>query len=161
MKKVVTVHLDNEVFQMEEDGFHKIQKVLKKIETASANGPILVKDIEQKIADLLKQKMVNNLITEAQVDEVLTSLGYAAYYRETEFNQGFSTGYKRLYRHPNDKVIGGVCSGIAAYLNTDPALIRVLFVVLLFGFGSGLLLYIILWIVIPQAHSLDQLYGNK
>lgn len=161
MKKVVTVHLYNEVFQMEEDGFIKIQKVLRKIETGSVNGTVLVKEIEQRIAEMLRQKMVNNLITEDQVVEVLTNLGYAGYLRDAEPSYHQTSGYKRLYRHPNEKVLGGVCAGIAVYLNTDPVLIRALFVVLFFGFGSGLLLYLILWLVVPQAHSVDQMHENK
>jgi phage shock protein C len=164
MKKVVTVHLASEVFQMEEDGFLKIQKVLRKIESGSVNGSVLVKDIEQRIATLLKEKVsFNGLVTCGQVEEVLTNLGYAAYLKEEPFpfsSNVFGSGYRRLYRHPFEKVLGGVCSGIAAYLNTDPVLIRALFVVLFFGFGTGLLLYLILWIVVPQAHSLDQLHGN-
>lgn len=164
MKKVVTVHLANEVFQMEEDGFLKIQKVLRKIEGGSANGAALVKDIEQRIAVLLKEKASSNgLVTCEQAEEVLTNLGYAAYLKEEPFSFSsnvFGTGYKKLYRHPFEKVLGGVCSGIAAYLGADPVLIRVLFVVLFFGFGTGLLLYLILWILVPQAGSLDQLYGN-
>jgi phage shock protein PspC (stress-responsive transcriptional regulator) len=63
---------------------------------------------------------------------------------------------KKLYRNPDDKKLGGVSSGIAAYFGTDPTWIRLLFVVLFFGFGTGLLLYIILWMVLPEANSLTE-----
>jgi len=56
---------------------------------------------------------------------------------------------KRLYRSYNDKMIAGVCGGLAAYFNLDPVLVRILFVILLFAFGTTLLVYIILWIVVP------------
>ena len=58
-----------------------------------------------------------------------------------------------LYRSTNDQVIGGVSAGIADYLNTDPTIIRILFVaVALFG-GGGVLIYAILWIVLPQRET--------
>jgi len=55
----------------------------------------------------------------------------------------------RLYRSTSDKVIGGVSGGLADYLNIDPVVIRILFVLLFLFGGSGLLVYVILWIVIP------------
>lgn len=54
-----------------------------------------------------------------------------------------------LSRNKNSKIIGGVCSGLARYLGWDTTLVRIVFLVLLFGFGTGLLAYIILWIVMP------------
>lgn len=56
----------------------------------------------------------------------------------------------RLYRSTTDKVIGGVCGGLGNYLNIDPVIVRVLFVLLAIFGGSGVLVYIILWIVIPE-----------
>jgi phage shock protein C len=57
---------------------------------------------------------------------------------------------KRLFRSRKDKMISGVAGGIAEYFDVDPTLIRILFVVTLFLGGSGILAYIILWIVIPE-----------
>lgn len=160
MKKVVTVHIGNEVFQMEEDGYAKIQKVLKKIEAGSANGTNIAKDIENRIAALLAEKAtVDKLVTSIQVDNVLENLGYAAYAKEEQYHhQGYSyySGYRKLYRHPNEKVLGGVCGGLAAYFDADPVLLRILFVVLFFV-GVGFLLYLILWIVVPQAYTPEQM----
>ncbi|MEZ5084452.1 MAG: PspC domain-containing protein [Bacteroidales bacterium] len=56
----------------------------------------------------------------------------------------------RLYRSQSDSVIAGVCGGLGNYLNIDPVVFRVLFVVAILVGGSGLLVYIILWIIIPQ-----------
>ncbi len=60
---------------------------------------------------------------------------------------------RRVYRNPDDKVLGGVCSGISSYLDIDPLWMRLIFAVMFFGFGSGLLIYIILWIIIPEAKT--------
>lgn len=59
--------------------------------------------------------------------------------------------YKRLYRSRNDRMIAGVCGGIANYFDVDPTWIRLLFVLFFFLGGSALLVYIIMWIVVPNA----------
>jgi len=57
---------------------------------------------------------------------------------------------KRLYRSGKEKILGGVCGGIAEYFNVDPTIIRILWVLFVFGFGSGILAYIIAWIIVPK-----------
>lgn len=59
--------------------------------------------------------------------------------------------YRKLYRSTQEKMIGGVAGGIAEYFEIDPTLVRVLFIISLFLGGSGVLAYIILWIVVPAA----------
>jgi phage shock protein PspC (stress-responsive transcriptional regulator) len=56
---------------------------------------------------------------------------------------------RRLYRSENEKILGGVCGGLASYLGLDPAIMRIIFVLITFGWGAGFLLYIILWVVLP------------
>lgn len=51
----------------------------------------------------------------------------------------------------NDKILAGVCAGIADYFDTDPTLVRALFVLFAFFIGGGLLLYLILWVIMPPA----------
>ncbi len=63
---------------------------------------------------------------------------------------------KKLYRSKDDVAIAGVCAGIAEYFDIDPIIVRMIFLVLLIGEGSGLLLYLILWIVVPQKSSSDK-----
>lgn len=58
--------------------------------------------------------------------------------------------YKKLYRSVTDKMIGGVCGGIAEYFEIDPVIVRLIFVLAVIFGGSGILAYIILWIIIPQ-----------
>jgi phage shock protein PspC (stress-responsive transcriptional regulator) len=68
---------------------------------------------------------------------------------------------KRLYRDTSDKFIGGVCSGLANYMNIDPAIVRILFAIITFGgFGLGILLYIVMWIVLPPK-DLDEFGGKR
>ena len=57
---------------------------------------------------------------------------------------------RRLYRSKKDKIIGGVCGGIAEYLNIDPVIIRILWIVGILMWGAGILAYLIAWIIIPK-----------
>ena len=72
---------------------------------------------------------------------------------------------RRLYRAENDKILGGVCAGLANYLRIDPAIVRILFVLITFGWGAGFLLYIILWAVLPYKslpmNARKRLYRNS
>ena len=64
----------------------------------------------------------------------------------------------KLYRSRSDRMVGGVCGGLGAYLNIDPVFIRLLFILLLFGSDFGFILYLLLWIVIPEE---GKAYGFK
>ncbi len=57
---------------------------------------------------------------------------------------------KRLYRSAKDKVLGGVCGGLAKYFNVDPVLIRVLWAISFFFGGAGLIAYLVAWIIMPE-----------
>ena len=70
---------------------------------------------------------------------------------------------KRLVRNTNDEMVGGVCSGIANYLNIDPVIVRLVFVLMALGGGHGFLAYLILWVLMPvdeepaaKAHAFDE-----
>ncbi|PKO07123.1 MAG: PspC family transcriptional regulator [Chloroflexi bacterium HGW-Chloroflexi-3] len=56
---------------------------------------------------------------------------------------------KKLYRKPNEQMIAGVCAGLADYLGLDLTIVRLLFVLLFFLGGNGILIYVILWILMP------------
>lgn len=70
--------------------------------------------------------------------------------QEPKWKYNYTDTKKRLYRDESDKLLGGVCSGVAHYLNLDPAIVRIIFALLVFVAGGGVLAYIILWIVLPS-----------
>lgn len=145
MKKVVTVHIANEVFQIEEDAYYTLQQTLNRLRSNSMNE---YNRAETAIANSFRRITSNGrrAITYEDVAETLRLEGISF--------SGYTTSnnYQRLYRDTNDRVLGGVCSGMAKYWNVDPILPRLLFVLLFFGFGTGLLLYIIMWIIIPKEY---------
>lgn len=145
MKKVVTIHIANEIFQIEEDAYYTLQQTLDRLRSRSMNE---FTRAETAIANSFRRITSNGrmVITYEDVAETLRLEGISF--------SGYSTSnnYQRLYRNTNDSVLGGVCSGMAKYWNVDPIIPRLLFVLLFFGFGTGLLLYIIMWLIIPKEY---------
>lgn len=68
---------------------------------------------------------------------------------------------KRLYRSRKDQQIAGVCGGVADYLGVDPTLVRLLWVIFALAGGPGLLLYIIMWAIVPEEPEFVQATANK
>ncbi|MBK0404590.1 PspC domain-containing protein [Adhaeribacter sp. BT258] len=66
------------------------------------------------------------------------------------------TTSRKLFRNPDDKKLGGVCSGLALYLGIDPAMMRLIFLIGLFAGGASLLIYVLLWIVLPEAKTITE-----
>lgn len=105
--------------------------------------------------------------TEATHQSTASSAGAQQQYQQSSHTTGNQYAERekkpkgRLYRDTSDKFIGGVCSGIAAYMNVDPAIVRILFAIITFGgFGLGFLAYIIMWIVLPPK-DLEEYSGKR
>jgi len=64
---------------------------------------------------------------------------------------------KKLYRNPSEGMIAGICAGLGEYLDIDATLVRLVFVLLAFGGGSGVLIYIIMWLIIPIKPGMTQI----
>ena len=94
------------------------------------------------------------------VREVISILGTPEDISDEQSNGSYermaSTSYHRMYRDPDDRIIGGVCSGMAAYWHIDPWIVRVIFIVLALPGGLGILIYLVLWIVLPEARTTAQ-----
>ena len=140
MKKIISIHLSNKMFQIEEDAYSYMNNAL--------SGQWRKEELEAKIANLLEKKLTESktVISYPDVVEALYQLGFST----SEYSNATSANEKRLYRQPNEKMISGVCSGLAEYFNTDPVIMRVMFVVAFFLGFIGFWMYILLWIIIPK-----------
>ncbi|MDR1171696.1 MAG: PspC domain-containing protein [Bacteroidales bacterium] len=141
MKKVISIHLGSKMFQIEEDAYAYLNNVL--------NAQWKKQELEAQVADRLEQKLGSKpIVTYPDVVDALYQLGFSA----SEYQAVTSAiGGKRLYRQPKEKMIAGVCTGLGDYLEIDPVIMRILFVIAGFLGSLGLWLYIILWIIIPKA----------
>lgn len=186
MKKIININLNGRVIPIEDSAYEKLQAYIESLRRYFANEESrdeIINDIESRIAELLYEKIRKgaDAITDADINEVIASMGTVEDFEAEENETASATSSSqqskqqnytysenkprgRLYRDTNDKFIGGVCSGIAAYLNVDPAVVRLLFAIIGFGTGIGFLAYIILWIVLPpkdlDGYSGKRLYRN-
>ncbi len=165
MKKTLTANISGMVFYLDEDAYNKMGAYLATLRrhfSKEEGSDEIVSGIEGRIAEMFDQKLKGHkeVISIGDVNEVINQLGEPAQISEEEPGEKkrpeteytTQTVNKRLYRDPDDRFIGGVCGGMGAFFNIDPTWIRVAFLLALF-MSFGLLLYIILWIVIPVART--------
>lgn len=166
MKKVVTVSLGGIAFSLEEDAYNRLKEYLKGVENRfryNADEKEIMNDIEARMAEHFRQSAPNSemVVTLVEVERVIGIMGTPSDFDAEEVGSstdGSQSGrkYKRLYRDSEERVLGGVCSGLGYYWNMDPVLLRVLFVVLALVGGGGLLVYLVLWIITPKAETVAQ-----
>lgn len=171
MKKTFTINISGSVFHIEEDAFEKLQdylQLLNRFFATQTGGQEILQDIESRIAELLQEKMNEGqeAVTNDWVDEVMQRMGKPEDFMDQDQPENTETSTadvkgekmkKRLYRDSENRVLGGVCSGMSAYFNIDPAFLRILFVLLIFiGVGISAIVYLILWIVVPKVRTTAQ-----
>ena len=166
MKKTYTIHLSGSVFHIEEDAYEILQKYLVSLKNYFGDddeGREILADIEFRIAEIFNSKITEDkkVVTTEWVNEVIEVMGTPENFveaEETDEPLGEKTKTKkRLYRDPEQKVLGGVCGGLAAYLNTDPVVVRLIAVLLFFlTSGVAVIAYLILWIAVPKALNAAQ-----
>ncbi|MFH1322181.1 MAG: PspC domain-containing protein [Bacteroidota bacterium] len=168
MKKTVTINLSGIIFHIDEDAHERLSSYLNKIKgyfKDSEGKDEIMSDIEARIAEMFQEKITKSkeVITTSDVEEVIKIMGKPEDYVDADAGEPASetttstdeSSYrrKRIFRDPDKNVLGGVCAGIGAYFNFDPIWLRIAFAVAFFFFGSGILLYILLWIIIPEAKT--------
>ncbi len=173
MNKTLTINISGIVFNIEEDAYETLKSYLGKMKRHFANeegSDEIVADIEARLAELLKAKINagKQVLVTADINDAIGIMGQPEDFsdngseenKKTENHSSTSSSQnfygnkrRRVFRDPDTKVLGGVCSGIGNYFDIDPLWIRLALVVLFFGFGSGFLLYIILWVIIPEAKT--------
>lgn len=155
---------------MDEDAYQQLRQYLIRLEKEFAreeSSAEIIADIEGRMADLFRMRLnkFKQVITTTDLDEVTAILGTP----EAISGQGAVGGppwraaASRFYRDPDDRMFGGVCAGIAAYFALHPLMIRILFVALALAGGFGLALYLVLWVVLPEAKTTTQkleMYGD-
>jgi len=166
MKRTFTINISGTVFHIEEDAYEVLQKYLVTLKNHfgdSEEGKEIESDIEARIAEIFAEKSTGgkNAVTLEWVNAVMITMGTPESITEEMGDEeplaGQAKRKRRLYRDPQETVIGGVCGGLAAFFNMDPVIMRIIFVVLTFiTTGVGVLAYLILWIAVPKAVNTAQ-----
>lgn len=180
MKKTLTVNLGGTVFNIDDDAYRLLDNYLCNLKahfSKEEGAEEIVDDIERRISELLAEKLAagQQVITISDVEEVIARVGKPEEMDQegqaAEANAGQAQGgasaqtagqgastqgaaHRRLFRNPDDKILGGVISGIAAYFCWDVTLLRLLLLVILIcGYGTLIPVYIICWFLIPEART--------
>jgi phage shock protein PspC (stress-responsive transcriptional regulator) len=170
MNKTHTINISGIIFHIDEFAYEKLKSYLTTIRSYfkdSDGRDEIMTDIESRIAEIFSSKVNNakQVILMEDVDEMIAIMGNPevfknedasennAQQKQTDTSNEKYTGRRRVFRDPDDKVLGGVCKGIANYFNFDVIWLRLAFVISFAFFGTGFLLYLILWIIIPKANT--------
>lgn len=183
MKKVININFQGSVVPIEETSFELLKRYTDSLRSYFANEEgrdEIINDIESRIAELFQQRLKAGAtcITDDDVNAIITNMGRPQDFADADGDSGpkersstesestyqqapLFTASKKLYRDENNKILGGVCSGIAAYFNIEPIIVRLVFI---FS-GIGFIAYILMWALVPSSISLSngarkRLYRN-
>ncbi len=189
MKKVININFQGRVIPIEESAYDMLKQYVESLRRFFANEEgrdEIINDIEGRIAELFVEslKKGSTCITDDDVNNIIMSMGRPEDFEGEEgrvhsqlggeqtddqtgrnFEPVGDTPRGRLYRNDSDKILGGVCGGLANYLRVDPTIVRLVFALISFGAGTGILLYILLWVILPSkpltnTSSAKRLYRN-
>lgn len=168
MNKTVNINLAGIFFHIDEDAYLKLQRYLEAIKrsfTDSQGRSEIIADIEARIAELFNERVKNDkqVIRINEVDEVISIMGQPEDYLvddeifedepQTAYRSKSSSASKKLFRDTDNSYIGGVSSGLSHYFGIDTIWIRLAWIILFSAAGTGILLYILLWILVPEAKT--------
>jgi len=169
MNKTIIININGIIFHIEEDAYEVLQTYMTAVKRHFGYSPDsneIVSDIENRIAEMFSERINQQkaVITMQDVTEVTAQMGDISDFEEfdeageesgeaSSYQYQTYSGNRGLFRDPDDKVIGGVCSGLGHYFDVEAKWVRVALVLLFLIGGSGFLLYIILWILMPLART--------
>lgn len=165
MKITVSINIGGYFFNIDEDAYAELKMYLRNLELHFAgeeSSAEILSDIETRVAELFRTKITSykQVINIDDVRQAISVLGTPEDISDSDgpsSREKFSSpGYHRMYRDPDNRMIGGVCSGMGAYWHIDPLIVRIIFIALIFAGGIGLIVYLILYIVLPEAKTTAQ-----
>ena len=171
-------HIDEDAYRLLDNYLSNLKMHFRK----DVGADEIVDDIERRISELFAEKLTagSQVITIEEVEEVIARMGKpedieavdtdtastshngtntgssygSGSWNADSANQATASVHRRLFRNPDDKMLGGVVSGLAAYLGWDVTLLRLLLLVILVcGYGTLIPVYIVCWLVIPEART--------
>lgn len=170
MKKTLNVAIGGCSFTIDEDAYMALESYLDSFKAGldnSSSSSQVMDELEMRIADLLKVQIGRREVIDLNmVNSVLNQIGPVAprpqqtnanaeeqKQEDTYSGQQHQNVVRKFYRDAENKRIAGVCSGLALYLNIDVTLVRIVFLVALICGSAGFWIYLVLWIVAPEART--------
>lgn len=158
----VNINLGGYAFNLDDDAYERLRQYMKRLEkefSGEQGAAEIMSDIEGRISELFRMRLntYKQVITMKDIEEVMAILGTPEDISGAEPAGGTPPrSRRRMYRDPDRRIIGGVCAGLSAYLDWDPLILRIIFAALVFAGGMGIGLYLVLWIVLPEAKTTAQ-----
>jgi phage shock protein PspC (stress-responsive transcriptional regulator) len=165
MKKNFSVNIGGRIFNIDDDAYECLNNYLARLRNffASDQGyQEIIADIEMRIAELLDQQKENGnpIITLKHIEDVIVNMGEPDQLSDSETEKPKSTpGIKtrgKLYRDPDNRQIGGVAAGIAAWFGIDPVWVRLIFAAFTLFYAVGIIVYAVLWLILPIAQTTSE-----
>lgn len=159
MNRTISITIAGLVFNINEDGYERLKQYLDSVQQHFKSVPYgaeVCADIETRIAEQFTKKLQETktqVINREDIDALIKTMGTVEDFGPVETKTEETQTTRRLYRNPDDVMVAGVASGIAAYFGWDTNIVRVLFALSVFLGGWGIFIYIFLWIVMPEAKS--------
>ena len=177
MNKTVTINIAGLFFHIDEDAFIKLSNYLDAIKNSlnTEGKEEIINDIESRIAEIFSEKIdpKTGVVSMIDVENIINIMGQPEDYRlddendaqynstESNFTENYTRRPRKLFRDGEKRVLGGVLSGLANYFNIDVVWIRILFILLVFVYGMSIIIYPILWIIIPKAKTVSDILEMK
>ena len=167
MNKTININISGIVFHIDEDAYEKLENYLSSLRTHFAHSEgkeEIIGDIESRIAEILSEKMNERnaeVVIDSDVDEIISIMGNPEQFEDEDYEEETTTmsnrkrgTYKKLYRDPRERILGGVCAGLSHYLRVDTIWVRLIVFLSFFVTGGfTLLLYGIFWAILPKAQT--------
>ncbi|RYY36638.1 MAG: PspC domain-containing protein [Sphingobacteriaceae bacterium] len=167
MNKTIIININGTVFHIEEDAYEILKSYMTDVKRHfmhSADSLEITTDIENRVAEMFSDILTRDskqALVEQDVLAVIEQMGSVQDFEIAEEGDAMKTASsntaysntvpRKLFRDADDRIIAGVCAGIANYFDANPVWIRLAFALSFIAFGTGLWVYIILWIVVPKA----------
>ena len=161
MNKIITINLGGIAIDIEEDAYELLRGYLLNVKNhfkGTENGAEIVDDIESRIAEMLFDKLKDKKVSinVADVESVAGVMGQPSDFEEEEETPNHTQSesgrkVRRLFRDPDEAILGGVIAGLAKYLGIEVTILRIIWIIFVLIGGSGAAVYIILWAIIPKA----------
>lgn len=169
MNRTVSIHIQGFAFILEDQAYEVLRKYLNDLSTIlehEEGKDEILQDIELRVVELLQEKgSIQQVVQLEQIQAIIQVLGNPEEFGTTDQNTASQdaaqnasapSADKRFFRDTDSPLLGGVASGVAAYFNIDVVFIRVAFVLFTMVFGSGVPIYILLWIITPAAKTASE-----
>lgn len=167
MKKNHSVNIGGQLFNIDEDALRRLEEYFTRLRGyfgGNGDAAEMLADVEARIAELLipLSRGSERVVDMAAIEAVIGQMGQPEEWGtpdEENGPEGSSTrsrSHRRIFRDTDRRILGGVASGLASWSGLDPLVIRVLFVLFSIFYFTGLIVYAVLWLVLPEARTTSE-----